>query len=144
MLTQTALAAEVGEWGRVFVSMALLLFVFTTLVYNYYLGENALGFFSQKRWLVQVYRVLVMALVLWGSMQDLSTVFGFADVTMGLLALVNLAALFMLFKVGLRPDARLRQPDPGRRAKPGTGCQAVCRPRPRPAGLERRRRSGSA
>ncbi|MBB6340628.1 AGCS family alanine or glycine:cation symporter [Pseudomonas fluvialis] len=102
VLTQAALAAEVGEWGRVFVSLALLLFVFTTLVYNYYLGENALGFFSQKRWLVQVYRVLVMALVLWGSMQDLSTVFGFADVTMGLLALVNLAALFMLFKVGLR------------------------------------------
>ncbi|MEO0356560.1 MAG: alanine:cation symporter family protein, partial [Cyanobacteria bacterium P01_A01_bin.3] len=29
-------------------------------------------------------------------------VFGFADVTMGLLALVNLAALMMLFKVGLR------------------------------------------
>ena len=102
VLTQTALAAEVGEWGRVFVSMALLLFVFTTLVYNYYLGENALGFFSQKRWLVQVYRVLVMALVLWGSMQDLSTVFGFADVTMGLLALVNLFAVFMLFKIGLR------------------------------------------
>jgi AGCS family alanine or glycine:cation symporter len=102
ILTQTALAAEVGEWGRVFVSMALLLFVFTTLVYNYYLGENALGFFSSKRWLVQLYRVLVICLVLWGSMQDLSTVFGFADVTMGLLALVNLFAVFMLFKVGLR------------------------------------------
>ena len=39
---------------------------------------------------------------LWGSMQDLSTVFGFADVTMGLLALVNLFAVFMLFKTGLR------------------------------------------
>ena len=46
--------------------------------------------------------MLVMALVLWGSMQDLSTVFGFADVTMGLLALVNLFAVFMLFKTGLR------------------------------------------
>jgi AGCS family alanine or glycine:cation symporter len=102
VLTQTALAAEVGEWGRVFVSLALLLFVFTTLVYNYYLGENALGFFSSKRPLLIAYRVLVIALVMWGSMQDLSTVFGFADVTMGLLALVNLAAVFMLFKVGLR------------------------------------------
>lgn len=102
VLTQTALAAEVGEWGRVFVSMALLLFVFTTLVYNYYLGENALSFFSTKRILVQGYRVLVMALVLWGSMQDLSTVFGFADVTMGLLALVNLVAIALLFKVGMR------------------------------------------
>src|SRR5690606_30581683 len=102
VLTQTALAAEVGEWGRVFVSMVLLLFVFTTLVYNYYLGENALGFFTSKRWAVQAYRVLVIALVLWGSVQDLSTVFGFADLTMGLLALVNLFAVFMLFKVGLR------------------------------------------
>lgn len=102
VLTQTALAAEVGEWGRVFVSMALLLFVFTTLVYNYYLGENALSFFSKKNGLLQAYRVMVIALVMWGSMQDLSTVFGFADVTMGLLALVNLTAMFLLFKTGLR------------------------------------------
>nr|WP_298168705.1 alanine/glycine:cation symporter family protein [uncultured Pseudomonas sp.] len=102
ILTQTAMASVVGEWGRVFVSVALLLFVFTTLIYNYYLGENALGFFSQKRAPVQVYRVLVIALVLWGSMQDLGTVFAFADVTMGLLAIANLIALALLFKVGLR------------------------------------------
>lgn len=102
VLTQTALAAVVGEWGRVFVSIALLLFVFTTLIYNYYLGENALGFFSKKRAPVLVYRVLVVALVLWGSVQDLGTVFAFADVTMGLLAICNLIALVLLFKVGLR------------------------------------------
>ena len=102
VLTQTALAAEVGEWGRVFVSIALLLFVFTTLIYNYYLGENALGVFSQKRGPVVIYRVLVVALVLWGSVQDLGTVFAFADVTMGLLAICNLIALALLFKVGLR------------------------------------------
>lgn len=102
ILTQTAMASVVGEWGRVFISIALLLFVFTTLIYNYYLGENALGFFSEKRWLVQAYRVLVIGLVLWGSLQDLGTVFAFADVTMGLLAIANLIALALLFKVGLR------------------------------------------
>ena len=102
VLTQTAVASVVGEWGRVFVTVALLLFVFTTLIYNYYLGENALGFFSQKRAPVMVYRVLVVALVLWGSVQDLGTVFAFADVTMGLLAITNLVALVLLFKVGLR------------------------------------------
>ena len=102
VLTQTALAAEVGEWGRVFVSVALLLFVFTTLIYNYYLGENALGFFTEKRTPVVIYRVLVIILVLWGSVQDLGTVFAFADVTMGLLAICNLIALALLFKVGLR------------------------------------------
>jgi len=102
VLTQTAMAAVVGEWGRVFISIALLLFVFTTLIYNYYLGENALGFFTEKRMPVVIYRVLVIALVLWGSMQDLGTVFAFADVTMGLLAIANLIAVTLLFKVGLR------------------------------------------
>ncbi|SDF84281.1 alanine/glycine:cation symporter family protein [Phytopseudomonas seleniipraecipitans] len=102
ILTQSALAAIVGEWGRVFISVALALFVFTTLIYNYYLGENALGFFSKSRVLLQVYRVLVIVLVMWGSTQDLGTVFGFADVTMGLLAIVNLIAMTLLFKTGLR------------------------------------------
>lgn len=102
ILTQSALAAIVGEWGRVFISVALALFVFTTLIYNYYLGENALGFFSKSRVVLQVYRVLVIVLVMWGSTQDLGTVFGFADVTMGLLAIVNLIAMALLFKTGLR------------------------------------------
>ncbi|WP_276487965.1 alanine/glycine:cation symporter family protein [Ectopseudomonas mendocina] len=102
VLTQSAVAAVVGEWGRVFVSLALLLFVFTTLIYNYYLGENALGFFTEKRSPVMFYRVLVVGLVLWGSVQDLGTVFAFADVTMGLLAICNLVALALLFKVGRR------------------------------------------
>lgn len=102
ILTQSALAAIVGEWGRVFISVALSLFVFTTLIYNYYLGENALGFFSKSRAMLQGYRVLVIVLVMWGSTQDLGTVFGFADLTMGLLAIVNLIAMALLFKTGLR------------------------------------------
>lgn len=102
-LTQAALAAEVGEWGRSFVSVALLLFAFTSIMYNYYLGENSLNFFSEEnKTLFNGYRILVLALVFWGSMQDLSTVFAFADLTMGLLALVNLTALALLFKVGMR------------------------------------------
>jgi AGCS family alanine or glycine:cation symporter len=102
VLAQAALAAEVGEWGRVFVSVALVLFAFTTLLYSYYVGENALGYFSGRRWLLQLFRALVIAQVFWGSVQDLGTVFGFADLTMGLLAFVNLLALVLLFKVGLR------------------------------------------
>ncbi|NVK40111.1 MAG: alanine:cation symporter family protein, partial [Oceanospirillaceae bacterium] len=37
-LTQASLAEHVGEWGRSFVSVALLLFGFSTILYNYYLG----------------------------------------------------------------------------------------------------------
>lgn len=103
VLTQTALAAHVGEWGRGFVSVALVLFAFTSIMYNYYLGENSLDFFSRdNRTLVSGFRVLTLALILWGSLQDLTTVFAFADVTMALLAVVNLVALTLLLKVGLR------------------------------------------
>ena len=103
VMTQSAMAEHVGDWGRMFVTIALLLFAFTSMIYNYYLGENSLNYFSEEnKALFNGFRVLTLVLVIWGASQDLSTVFGFADVTMGLLALVNLAALMMLFKVGLR------------------------------------------
>lgn len=41
-------------------------------------------------------------MIIWGANQDLATVFGFADLTMGLLALVNLVALVLLMPLGLR------------------------------------------
>jgi AGCS family alanine or glycine:cation symporter len=102
-LTQMALADHVGEWGRMFVSVALLLFGFSTILYNYYLGENSLNFFSEENQnLFNGFRVMVICLCCWGALMDLGTVFAFADVTMGLLALANLFALAMLFKTGLR------------------------------------------
>jgi len=101
--TQSALADHVGEWVRSFVSIALMLFAFSSMIYNYYLGENSLNFFSEENQkLFNGFRVFTLLLVLWGSLQDLSTVFAFADVTMGLLAVVNLAAVLLLIKVGLR------------------------------------------
>ena len=102
-LTQNALASHVGAWGGGFVSFALLMFAFSSIMYNYYLGENSLNFFSEEnKKLFNVFRVLVLALIFWGSMQDLGTVFAFADVTMGLLAIVNLIGLVWMYKIGLR------------------------------------------
>ncbi len=102
-LTQSALADHVGDWGRAFVSIALVLFGFSTMLYNYYLGENSLNFFStENQNLFNGFRVLIIGLVCWGATTDLGTVFGFADVTMGLLALANLIALLFLVKPGLR------------------------------------------
>lgn len=102
-LTQNALASHVGAWGGGFVSVALLLFAFSSIMYNYYLGENSLNYFSEEnKNLFNVFRVLVLALIFWGSMQDLGTVFAFADVTMGLLAIVNLVGLVLMYKIGMR------------------------------------------
>jgi AGCS family alanine or glycine:cation symporter len=102
-LTQASLAEHVGEWGRSFVSIALLLFGFSTILYNYYLGENSISFFNtENQNLFNGFRVAIIGLVCWGATTDLGTVFAFADVTMGLLAVANLIALIMLIKPGLR------------------------------------------
>ncbi|MBE9538755.1 MAG: alanine:cation symporter family protein [Proteobacteria bacterium] len=37
-----------ASWGGGFVSVALLLFAFSSIMYNYYLGENSLNFFSEE------------------------------------------------------------------------------------------------
>jgi alanine or glycine:cation symporter, AGCS family len=102
-LTQNALGEHVGAFGSGFVSIALILFAFSSMMYNYYLGENSLNFFSEEnRGLFNVFRVLVLGLVFWGAMQDLGTVFGFADLTMGLLGLVNLVGLIWMYKLAMR------------------------------------------
>ena len=103
VLTQLALADHVGPWGQTFVSLILLLFVFSSILYNFYLGENATSWMNpDNRVLFVVFRVLMLVLILWGSMQDLSTIFSFADLTMALLALVNLLALALMLKVCFR------------------------------------------
>ncbi|MEM8770382.1 MAG: alanine/glycine:cation symporter family protein [Pseudomonadota bacterium] len=103
VLTQNALAAHVGGWADEFIAFALLLFVFSSIMYNYFLGENALDFFVSDNALVfNIFRIVTLGFIILGSMLDLGAAFSFADLTMGLLALVNLLALALLFPIGLR------------------------------------------
>lgn len=102
-LTQQALEEHMGTYAGIFVSLTLLLFGFTTIIYNYYLGENALDYFTgQNKKVFLIFRVFTLGLILWGANQNLGTVLGFADLAMGLLAMANLLALILLFKTGLR------------------------------------------
>ena len=111
-LTQRALAAHIGPIGEPLVSIALVLFAVSTIAYNCYLGENSIAYFDvSPRVTILVFRVSALALIAWASLQDLATVFSFSDLTMGLLAVVNLAALWALFPVAL---ALLRDYESGR------------------------------
>ncbi|RFF30986.1 alanine/glycine:cation symporter family protein [Wenzhouxiangella sediminis] len=103
VLTQLALQDHVGPWGETFVSVILTLFAFSSILYNFYLGENSSSWMTPDNPIFFiVFRVLMLVLILWGSMQDLTTVFSFADLTMALLAVFNLIALALLMKVGFR------------------------------------------
>lgn len=102
VLTQMAVAEHLGPIGEPLVSIALVLFATTTIAYNAFLGENSIAYFEHLgRWAVPVFRLSVLLMIAWASVQDLGTVFGFADLTMALLALTNLLALWALYPVAI-------------------------------------------
>lgn len=102
-LTQQSLVSHVGDWSQYFLTGAVLLFAFSSIIYNYYLGETALTVFTEAGISRQVLRILIIALVFLGSSApEATSVFFFSDPMMGILALINLLAIIMLFPIGLR------------------------------------------
>jgi AGCS family alanine or glycine:cation symporter len=103
LLTQNALIEHIGPLGGYFVTVALLLFGFSSMLYNYYLAENSLNFFSKGNvTLFNIFRVVCIALIAWGAFQDLGSIFTFADLSMGLLAVINMIVIAVLYKPVLR------------------------------------------
>ena len=103
VLTQQSLVSHFGAWSQYFLTAAILLFAFSSIIYNYYLGENALTVFTESAISRHILRISIVILVLLGSAAPGATaVFFFSDPMMGILALVNLLAIVMLFPIGLR------------------------------------------
>ena len=100
-LTQVAVSQEIGAWGEGFVAIALTLFALTSIIYGYYLGENSLNYFSDNnQTLFNGFRIVTIGLVFWGTVQDLDVVLALTDLTMGILAVINLTAIIRLFEWG--------------------------------------------
>ena len=95
-LTQAAMGALVGDWGPGFMAVALLFFAFTSIMANYYYGETSIRFVNPADWPVRVYRLFVLGVIVLGSGVDLPLVWSVADLAMGLMTLVNVAALLLL------------------------------------------------
>ena len=95
-LTQAALESEIGPAGGVFVAVAIFLFAFSSIIGNYYYGEANIRFITPRPWALTLYRMLVGAMVLFGSLATLDLAWSLADVTMALMTLCNLAAIVLL------------------------------------------------
>ncbi|MGM9758944.1 MAG: alanine:cation symporter family protein, partial [Parabacteroides sp.] len=95
-LTQQALSQEIGDFGHIFVAVAILLFAFSSIIGNYYYGEANIRFITSNKHLLNGYRLLVAAMVLFGSLASLDLAWSLADVMMGLMTLCNLVAIALL------------------------------------------------
>ena len=96
VLTQNAVADHVGGFGTYFISVAIFFFAFTSIIGNYTYAENSIVFLGGKKNTIIGLRVAVLAMVVWGALQSVATIFNFADASMGLMATINLIAIVLL------------------------------------------------
>ena len=63
-LTQHALTNEIGPSGAIFVAVALFFFAFSSILGNYYYGEANVRYLTHRKWVLNIYRILVGGLSL--------------------------------------------------------------------------------
>lgn len=100
-ITQAAIAKEVGDWAHIFLMICVFMFAFSSIIGNYYYGENNIGEIGLGKKSLNVYRVMVLFILFLGSVGDFSKVWDTGDVFMGFMALINLIVLFFLGKIAV-------------------------------------------
>lgn len=98
-LTQSAFESQLGTWAAIFIAIAIFLFAFSSIIGNYYYGETNIEFIKTSASGIFIYRIAVLAMVMFGAVANFGLVWSLADLTMGIMALINLYAIFRLSSV---------------------------------------------
>ena len=99
---QDAVSGTFGEAGILFITIAIFFFAFSSLVGNYYYTEANLRFIRDDKRLLFVFRLSCLAAIFFGAQASFDTVWNLADILMGLMAIVNIFAIFALGGVAVR------------------------------------------
>ncbi|WP_194898273.1 alanine/glycine:cation symporter family protein [Catenulispora pinisilvae] len=95
-LTQAAVVNQFGDWSKWLMTVMVFVFAYSSVLGNYVYAEVNLDYLGATRARIQAFRVVVLAAVALGSLLSLQLVWEFADVAMGVMALMNLAAIVLL------------------------------------------------
>ena len=102
---QASLKATLGNFGPVFITAAMILFAFTTLLGNlYYVDQclfHILGRVPGKKFMT-VYRIIASLVIFIGAGLSADLLWNIADITMGGMTLINMPVIFILSKYAIR------------------------------------------
>ncbi|WP_145456158.1 alanine:cation symporter family protein, partial [Staphylococcus epidermidis] len=90
---------HLGSPGGIFLTVAITLFAFSSVVGNYYYGQSNIEFLSKNKAILFIFRCLVVVLVFTGAVVKTETVWSTADLFMGLMAIVNLVSIIGLSNI---------------------------------------------
>ena len=101
---QSALSAVFGSVGPIFITVAMVLFAFTTLIGNLYYVDNALAYLMKKvpsKQFMVVFRIVAVLLIFVGAGLSIDLVWNLADVLMGVMVMINIPVIFILSRPAL-------------------------------------------
>ena len=102
---QAAMHTTLGDFGPVFITVAMVLFAFTTLIGNLYYVNQAfshiLGHLPSKKF-NYVYYVVASLLIFVGAGLSAKILWGVADITMGLMTIINMPVIIILGRYAFR------------------------------------------
>ncbi len=98
---QQALSTKFGTFGPAFVTLALVLFAFTTLIGNLFYVDNNLAYINGKmpsKGFMTGFRILAVVVIFFGALSSHALAWDVADLLMGIMALINLPVILILGK----------------------------------------------
>ena len=95
-LTQAAIVSHVGAWGADFLAVVLFMFAFSSVIGNYAYAESNVQFIKSHWLILTIFRMMVLGMVYFGSVNSVPLVWDMADLSMGIMALINLIAILAL------------------------------------------------
>lgn len=102
---QNSMEANLGSFGPIFLCVAMSLFAFTTLIGNYSYCEGCLRFILGRevsKTGLLAFRIIATVLVFVGAIANAGTVWNLADMTQGLMVIVNVPVILLLMKPAVR------------------------------------------
>lgn len=99
---QAAISSNIGTWGIHFITISIFAFAFSSLVGNYYYAESNILFIKNDKRLLNVFRVTCVVAIFLGAQADFSMMWNIADITMGIMAIINIISIFLLGGIAIK------------------------------------------
>ena len=102
---QLSLQKTLGSFGPVFITVAMMLFAFTTLLGNLYYVDKGINYLAGKELstkVMNIIHILFSFVIFIGAGLNAKLLWNIADVTMGLMTLINVPVILILSKYFIR------------------------------------------
>ena len=103
---QNAISTVFGKAGPIFITVAMIMFAFTTLLGNLYYVDNALAYLNKKRppqkRFMRIFYILCVAIIFVGAIVPMDFAWTMADITMGCMTIINIPCCVILSPTVIR------------------------------------------